>query len=56
MIELKSIIHSYKLKRKIARDLYGNRDELTLLLNEFNKMKHTVTCEKRKIIYYLVYN
>ncbi|KMP90973.1 homoserine dehydrogenase [Bacillus wiedmannii] len=48
MIELKSIIHSYKLKRKIARDLYGNRDELTLLLNEFNKMKHTVTCEKKK--------
>ncbi|HDR8452304.1 TPA: homoserine dehydrogenase, partial [Bacillus cereus] len=22
MIELKSIIHSYKLKRKIAKDLY----------------------------------
>ncbi|MCU5739440.1 homoserine dehydrogenase, partial [Bacillus mobilis] len=43
MIELKSIIHTYKLKRKIARDLYGNRDELTLLLNECNKMKHTVT-------------
>ncbi|MDA1679527.1 MULTISPECIES: homoserine dehydrogenase [unclassified Bacillus cereus group] len=48
MIELKSIIHSYKLKRKIARDLYGNRDELTLLLNEFNNMKYTVTCEKKK--------
>ncbi|MFE5130034.1 homoserine dehydrogenase, partial [Bacillus mobilis] len=29
MIELKSMIHAYKLKRKIARDLYGNRDELT---------------------------
>ncbi|EMY4794776.1 homoserine dehydrogenase [Bacillus mobilis] len=49
MIELKSMIHAYKLKRKIARDLYGNRDELTLLLNECNKMKHTVTCEKKKI-------
>ncbi|PDZ03934.1 homoserine dehydrogenase [Bacillus cereus] len=48
MIELKSMIHAYKLKRKIARDLYGNRDELTLLLNECNKMKHTVTCEKKK--------
>ncbi|SME51965.1 hypothetical protein BACERE00185_05736 [Bacillus mobilis] len=48
MIEIKSMIHSYKLKRKIARDLYGNRDELTLLLNECNKMKHTVTCEKKK--------
>jgi len=48
MIEIKSMIHSYKLKRKVARDLYGNRDELTLLLNECNKMKHTVTCEKKK--------
>ncbi|TCJ78062.1 UNVERIFIED_ORG: hypothetical protein EDC93_111118 [Bacillus cereus] len=48
MIELKSMIHAYKLKRKIARDLYGNRDELTLLFNECNKMKHTVTCEKKK--------
>ncbi|MDA1867330.1 homoserine dehydrogenase [Bacillus thuringiensis] len=48
MIELKSIIHSYKLKRKIAKDLYGKRDELTLLLNEFNKMKCTVTSEKKK--------
>ncbi|TCW58159.1 hypothetical protein EC917_102343 [Bacillus thuringiensis] len=48
MKEFKSIIHSYKLKRKIARDLYGNRDELTLLLNEFNKMKCTVICEKKK--------
>lgn len=48
MIELKSMIDAYKLKRKVARDLYGNRDELTLLLNECNKMKHTVTCEKKK--------
>ncbi|MDA1760549.1 homoserine dehydrogenase [Bacillus cereus] len=48
MVELKSIIHSYKLKRKIAKDLYGKRDELTLLLNEFNKMKCTVTSEKKK--------
>ncbi|MGE7886799.1 homoserine dehydrogenase [Bacillus cereus] len=48
MVELKSIIHSYKLKRKIAKDLYGKRDELTLLLNEFNNMKCTVTSEKKK--------
>ncbi|AXY09740.1 homoserine dehydrogenase [Bacillus anthracis] len=48
MIEFKSIIHSYKLKRKIAKDLYGKRDELTLLLNEFNNMKCTVTSEKKK--------
>lgn len=49
MIEIKSIIHSYKLKRRIARDLYGTRDELTILLNEFNNMKCTVVSEKRKI-------
>lgn len=48
MIEFKSIIHSYKLKRKIAKDLYGKRDELTLLLNESNKMKCTVTSKKKK--------
>lgn len=48
MIEMKSIIHSYKIKRRIARDLYGNRDELTLLLNEFNNMKCTVVSEKKK--------
>ncbi|OJD60015.1 homoserine dehydrogenase [Bacillus sp. N35-10-4] len=48
MIEFKSIIHSYKLKRKIAKDLYGKRDELTLLLNEFNNMKCTVISEKKK--------
>ncbi|HDR7151926.1 TPA: homoserine dehydrogenase, partial [Bacillus thuringiensis] len=42
MVELKSIFHSYKLKRKIAKDLYGKRDELSLLLNEFNNMKCTV--------------
>ena len=48
MIEFKSIIHSYKLKRKIAKDLYGNRDELTMLLNELNNMKSTVTSEKKK--------
>ena len=45
---MKSIIHSYKIKRRIARDLYGNRDELTLLLNEFNNMKCTVVSEKKK--------
>ncbi|KIV70901.1 hypothetical protein SZ39_3276 [Bacillus mycoides] len=56
MIEIKSIIHSYKLKRRIARDLYGNRDELTLLLNEFNNIKCTAASEKRKIVCYLVYN
>ncbi|WP_176518844.1 homoserine dehydrogenase [Bacillus wiedmannii] len=48
MIEVKSIIHSYKLKRKIAKDLYGKRDELTMLLNELNNMKCTVTSEKKK--------
>lgn len=48
MIEIKSIIHSYKLKRRIARDLYGNRDELTLLLNEFNNIKCTAASEKEK--------
>ncbi|AOY16024.1 homoserine dehydrogenase [[Bacillus thuringiensis] serovar konkukian] len=48
MIEFKSIIHSYKLKRKIAKDLYGKRDELTMLLNELNYMKSTVTSEKKK--------
>ncbi|WP_237981793.1 homoserine dehydrogenase [Bacillus thuringiensis] len=48
MIEFKSIIHSYKLKRKIAKDLYGKRDELTMLLNELNNMKCTVTSEKKK--------
>ncbi|WP_305927611.1 homoserine dehydrogenase [Bacillus mycoides] len=48
MIEIKSIIHSYKLKRRIARDLYGNRDELTLLLNEFNNIKCTAASEKKK--------
>ncbi|MCU4989986.1 homoserine dehydrogenase [Bacillus cereus] len=48
MIEIKSIIHSYKLKRRIARDLYGTRDELTLLLNEFNNMKCTVVSEKKE--------
>lgn len=48
MIEFKSRIHTYKLKRRIAKDLYGKRDELTLLLNEFNNMKCTVTCEKKK--------
>ncbi|MFD6511301.1 MULTISPECIES: homoserine dehydrogenase [unclassified Bacillus (in: firmicutes)] len=48
MIEIKSIIHSYKLKRRIARDLYGNRDELTLLLNEFHNMKGTAASEKKK--------
>ncbi|HDR8243285.1 TPA: homoserine dehydrogenase [Bacillus cereus] len=48
MVELKSIFHSYKVKRKIAKDLYGKRDELTLLLNEFNNMKCTVTSEKKK--------
>ncbi|MGE7885276.1 homoserine dehydrogenase [Bacillus sp. NPDC094077] len=46
MIEVKSIIHSYKLKRRIAKDLYGSRDELTLLLNEFNSMKRKVTSEE----------
>ncbi len=56
MIEFKSIIHSYKLKRKIAKDLYGKRDELTMLLNELNNIKCTVTSEKRKRIYYLIYN
>ncbi|GMR66444.1 MULTISPECIES: homoserine dehydrogenase [Bacillus] len=48
MIEFKSIIHSYKLKRKIAKDLYGKRDELTMLLNELNNIKCTVTSEKKK--------
>ncbi|PFM27417.1 homoserine dehydrogenase [Bacillus cereus] len=48
MIEIKSIIHSYKVKRKIAKDLYGTRDELTLLLNEFNNMKCTVVSEKKE--------
>ncbi|GMR66509.1 MULTISPECIES: hypothetical protein [Bacillus] len=48
MIEIKSIIHSYKLKRRIARDLYGTRDELTILLNEFNNMKCTVVSEKKE--------
>lgn len=48
MVELKSIFHLYKVKRKIAKDLYGKRDELTLLLNEFNNMKCTVTSEKKK--------
>ncbi|MGE1126311.1 homoserine dehydrogenase [Bacillus wiedmannii] len=48
MIEIKSIIHSYKLKKRIARDLYGTRDELTLLLNEFNNMKCTVVSEKKE--------
>ncbi|EOP10794.1 MULTISPECIES: hypothetical protein [Bacillus] len=48
MIEFKSIIHSYKIKRKIAKDLYGKRDELTMLLNELNNMKCTVTSEKKK--------
>lgn len=48
MIEIKSIIHSYKLKRRIARELYGNRDELTLLLNEFHNMKCTAASEKKK--------
>ncbi|PGM98445.1 homoserine dehydrogenase [Bacillus thuringiensis] len=48
MVELKSIFHSYKVKRKIAKDLYGKRDELTLLLNEFNYMKCTVTSERKK--------
>ncbi|PFL24347.1 homoserine dehydrogenase [Bacillus cereus] len=48
MIEIKSIIHSYKLKRRIARDLYGSRDELTMLLNEFNNMKNKAKSEKKK--------
>ena len=49
MIEFKSIIHSYKTKeKKIAKDLYGKRDELTMLLNELNYMKSTVTSEKKK--------
>ncbi|MES5894074.1 homoserine dehydrogenase [Bacillus cereus group sp. RP43] len=48
MIEIKSIIHSYKLKRRIARDLYGSRDELTMLLNEFNNMKSKAKSEKKK--------
>lgn len=48
MIELKFIIYLYKLKRKIVKDLYGKRDELILLLNEFNKMKCIVIFEKKK--------
>ncbi|XLP24418.1 homoserine dehydrogenase [Bacillus toyonensis] len=48
MIEIKSIIHSYKLKRRIAKDLYGSRDELTMLLNEFNNMKSKLKSDKKK--------
>ena len=48
MVELKSIFHSYKVKRKIAKRFIRKRDELTLLLNEFNNMKCTVTSEKKK--------
>ncbi|MEH7538096.1 homoserine dehydrogenase, partial [Bacillus toyonensis] len=48
MIEIKSMIYSYKLKRRIAKDLYGSRDELTMLLNEFNNMKSKVKSDKKK--------
>ncbi|MCU5728007.1 homoserine dehydrogenase, partial [Bacillus toyonensis] len=48
MIEIKSMIYSYKLKRRIAKDLYGSRDELTMLLNEFNNMKSKLKSDKKK--------
>ncbi|MED3202147.1 homoserine dehydrogenase [Bacillus toyonensis] len=48
MIEIKSMIYSYKLKRRIAKDLYGSRDELTILLNEFNNMKSKMKSDKKK--------
>ncbi|KFN03014.1 homoserine dehydrogenase [Bacillus clarus] len=48
MLEIKSIVHSYKIKKKISRDLYGNRDKVALLLGEFNKVYNKSIAEQKK--------
>lgn len=48
MLEIQSIARSYIQKKKIAKDLYGGRDELALLLSELHKIKNKPYIEKEK--------
>ncbi|WP_439876734.1 homoserine dehydrogenase (plasmid) [Bacillus mycoides] len=48
MLKIQSIVRSYTQKRKIAKDLYGCRDELALLFNEFHEIKNNPSLKLEK--------
>lgn len=48
MFEIQSFVRSYTQKRKIAKDLYGGRDELVILLNRLHEVKNKPSLEKEK--------
>lgn len=48
MYRIESIINSYTIKRKIAKDLYGYRDKLVISLHEINNLYNKIKFKRKE--------